>query len=43
MTSYINMECALPVGEMYVPTSSLMMFENAWECVGECSRMFETL
>ena len=39
------MECAVPVGEMYleVPTSSLMMFGDVWECAGECSRMFETL
>ena len=30
MTNYINMECALPAGEMYleVPTNSSMMFED---------------
>ena len=30
------MECALPAGEMFleVPNSSLMMFEDVWECSG---------
>ena len=39
------MECALPPREMYleVPTNSSMMFEDVWECAGECLRMFETL
>ena len=37
------MECALPVGEMYleVPTSSSMMFEDVQECLGMCRKMFE--
>ena len=39
------MECAVPVEEMHleVPTSSLRMFDDVWEYMGECLRMFETL